>query len=77
MNRYTLGFKQKVLNADQEKVGVQYAIKFIEEGISVETVANNVGMSRMTIYNWFVGRTSPNEKQVAQLEELLQEHTKE
>lgn len=76
MNRYSIGFKKRVQEADQDKLGVHYALIFIEKGISVAQVAEAIDVTRMTVYNWFLGRTEPDDSQMAIMEFMIKEHDK-
>ena len=45
--------------ADKSHLGVRLGRACIRRDIPVITVANALGVSRQTLYNWFIGRSSP------------------
>ena len=49
--------------ADRKSLGVRLGRQCIKLGISVSEVASELGVSRQTIYNWFVGVTTPRAAQ--------------
>lgn len=71
-NRYSIGFANRIANADQNHIGVQLAKQFIEKGIAVSEIARAMNVSRTAVYNWFTGVTEPNEETVERLEGLLE-----
>jgi len=57
------GYSQRLVdansNADVSSRGVYLGSRCIALGISVKDVADRLGVSRATVYNWFWGVTSP------------------
>ena len=57
------GYSQRLVdannNADVSSRGVYLGSRCIKLGISVSEVADRLGVSRATVYNWFWGVTSP------------------
>ena len=47
--------------ADQKLMGVKLGRVCVKENIPVVEVAQNFGVSRQTVYNWFCGITIPHE----------------
>lgn len=45
--------------ADHRRLGVALGRAAIELGVSVSDVATMLGISRQTVYNWFVGNYDP------------------
>ena len=45
--------------ADKSHLGVRLGRACIRRDIPVVTVASALGVSRQTLYNWFIGRSSP------------------
>jgi len=45
--------------ADPRRLGVALGRAAIELGVSVSDVATMLGISRQTVYNWFVGNYDP------------------
>ena len=55
---YTTKFVKAVNEADQTKVGVQLGQLCIKNDIPVAHVAEFLGVTRMTVYHWFKGKTN-------------------
>lgn len=45
--------------ADKSNLGVRLGRACIKKDIPVAAVANALGVSRQTLYNWFMGKSSP------------------
>ena len=62
----TYGYSQRLAEAnkkaDASSLGVKLGRQCIKNGISVNTVAKHIGVSRSTVYNWFWGINSPREQ---------------
>lgn len=58
------GYSQRVVNAvleaDTDSLGVALGKLCIQHDIPVSVVANDIGVSRMTVYKWFDGSTIPS-----------------
>jgi len=57
--------------ARKSNLGVVLGRKCIVSGIEVARVAAILNVSRMTIYNWFVGAHEPQAKHISAINELL------
>lgn len=57
--------------ADKKKLGVMLGKECIRASISVSQVAKIIGVSRMTVYNWFTGLHDPQEVYRPAIEGLL------
>lgn len=57
--------------ADRRHLGVALGRKCIAQNIPVTDIAEQLGVSRMTIYNWFVGQHEPQAAYVSAITELL------
>lgn len=68
---YSTGFVRAVNSADPKLIGVQLARICIKKNIPVTDVAEYLGVSRQSIYMWFVGRTRPHPNTVLRLRELV------
>lgn len=66
---YSSRFIRQVYAADPELIGVRLAKVCIEHEIPVQDIAEKTGVSRQTVYSWFVGRFKPR----ADLTELLED----
>lgn len=57
--------------ADPKHIGVKLGKFCIANDITVIEIADMFKVSRMTIYNWFIGETVPHKAAVAQIEKLI------
>jgi predicted transcriptional regulator len=57
--------------ADRRHLGVALGRKCIALNIPVSDIAENLGVSRMTIYNWFVGLHDPQAYYATAITEFL------
>jgi transcriptional regulator with XRE-family HTH domain len=62
--------------ADKENLGVRLGRACIKEDISVSIVASALGVSRQTLYNWFMGKSSPQPMMVDLVTRYLARITK-
>ena len=58
---YTLKLANDITSADKEKLGVRLGLFCLERDIPVSAVAEAVGVSRQTVYHWFVGSRIPRQ----------------
>lgn len=57
--------------ADHRRLGVALGRAAIELGVSVSAVATALGVSRQTVYNWFVGDYDPKASLTGEATKLL------
>ena len=57
--------------ADTSHLGVYLGRKCIKLDIPVSQIAKQLGVSRMTIYNWFIGLHTPQAAYASTIKELL------
>ena len=57
--------------ADPKLLGVRLGKACIKKNLSVHEVANKFGVSRQTVYNWFMGRSSPQNVVAEAVNDLL------
>ena len=57
--------------ADKKKLGVILGKECIRTSISVSQAAKIIGVSRMTVYNWFTGLHNPQEVYEPAIQGLL------
>jgi len=62
--------------ANKSNLGVRLGRACIKEDIPVSTVAAALGVSRQTLYNWFVGKSSPQPMIVDLVARYLERITK-
>lgn len=72
---YTMWIAEQVAKADQTLVGVQLANFCIKNGIPATKVAQDLGVSKPTVYAWFVGRFHPSATQTAKITALIEAYT--
>lgn len=69
------GFNTELIRKNKEANGRLLGVKLgrlcIKNGYSVSYVAKKLGVSRQTIYNWFVGKGNPTEDQFNEVEMWL------
>jgi hypothetical protein len=68
---YSLRLVKANQAADPENIGVKLGRYCIANDIPVTTIAVKLGVTRMTIYNWFTGVGVPNKDKVRKIEKLL------
>lgn len=69
---YTIKFRQMIRDADQTKIGVQLAQVCIQNDIPVIDVAEFMGVTKMTVYHWFKGKTNVLGPHKEKVERLIQ-----
>lgn len=71
----TYGYSQSTVAANKRAssklLGVALGRLCIANDISVRMIAECIGVSRQTIYNWFEGRHEPNRSTVLAIEKLI------
>ena len=76
----TYGYSAKTIQlnkqADSSRLGVALGKAAIKLGISVADIATTIGVSRQTIYNWFVGSYEPDKRYAKNVTKLLNSLTK-
>jgi len=74
------GYSQNLVLANKQasakSLGVALGRVCISKDISVQAVADAFGVSRMTIYNWFKGVSSPEKDMQARIQRYIKLHTK-
>ena len=59
------------LAADSDLIGVQLGRYCIERDISVVYIAEKIGVSKMTVYHWFIGKSVPHKARAEKITRLL------
>lgn len=72
---YSSQFIRQVNEADPALLGVRLAKVCIKQEIPATAVAERVGVSRQTVYAWFVGRFHPRAEQAERLADLLERYS--
>lgn len=68
---YSLILVKANQDADSRHIGVRLGKWCIRMNIPVSEVAQQFGVSRMTVYSWFTGTSRPRKDKVDQIEKLL------
>jgi len=68
---YSLILVKANRDADSRHIGVRLGKWCIRMNIPVSEVAQQFGVSRMTVYSWFTGASRPRKDKVDQIEKLL------
>ena len=76
----TYGYSVKTIQlnkeADKNRLGIALGRAAIKLGISVADIALTLGVSRQTIYNWFVGANDPKATHTKNVTRLLNSFNK-
>lgn len=74
------GYSQSLVFANRKanikSLGVALGRVCIAKNISVQTIADTFGVSRMTIYNWFKGDALPNPTIEPAIQRYIKTHSK-
>ena len=73
------GYSQRLIEANKlagDSLGVALGRLCIERNIPVNTVAEYLGVSRATIYNWFWGTHSPSQHHNELIVSFVHQHKK-
>lgn len=62
MRGYSIRVAEAIKEADGKLLGVQLGRVCLAQDISVSVVAENLGVTRQTVYHWFVGLSEPRGK---------------
>lgn len=62
---------QEIEDANPILLGVQLGKVCVKHNISVSDVAEFFGVSRVTVYNWFKGKTIVGGKHVEKIQKLI------
>ena len=73
---YSARIIQQNSKADKSRLGVRLGKACIKRNNPVAIVATSLGVSRQTIYNWFIGTSDPLNFMVATIKQFLASLTK-
>ena len=68
---YTLRIRDLNAKANQRKLGVRLGRLCIEHDVPVTVVAQRMGVTRATVYNWFCGTSVPQASTVSLIESYI------
>jgi hypothetical protein len=73
----SIGYSLNVIllneKAEQGLLGVKLGKKCIKRKIPVSRVATSLGVSRQTVYNWFIGAYEPKGDSVEAIKQLIKD----
>lgn len=76
MQGYTIRVAEAINNADGNLAGVQLGRLCIKYDIAVSQVARDLGVTRQTVYSWFVGKSQPQAYYDTAVRRMIQELNK-
>ena len=68
---YSQSLVTTILNAETEHLGVTLGKHCVKLGIPVAEIANSLGVSRATVYNWFWGLNAPHAKHEKPIQDFI------
>jgi DNA-binding transcriptional regulator YiaG len=68
---YTLRIRDLNAKADKRKLGVRLGRACIKHDVPVTVVAQRMGVTRATVYNWFCGVSAPQASAVSLIESYI------
>ncbi len=68
---YTLRIRDLNAKANQRKLGVRLGRLCIKHNVPVTVVAQRMGVTRATVYNWFCGTSAPQASAVSLIESYI------
>lgn len=75
ITKVSLGYSAHTIllnkKADVNRLGVALGRTAIKKGVSVVDISQYLGVSRQTVYNWFVGAYDPKADQIKNITKLL------
>ena len=76
----SLGYTQRIdslnKNADDTLLGVRLGRVCIDKNIPVSRIASQLGVTRQTVYNWYVGTHVPNKELTPLINKLIAKYKK-
>ena len=70
-NGYSIATVEAIRRANPKLLGVQLALICVERGIPVGDVAKYIGVSRVTVYQWFKGETFVSGRYADEIQTLI------
>ena len=68
---YTLSMQRSNKSANSRNLGVKFGRYCIQNNISVVELSKLFGVSRQTLYNWFLGKHEPGPQHIPMIKEIL------
>ena len=69
---YSLLMADEIKSADSQLLGVQLGRVCLNKDIPVSDVASFFGVSRMTVYSWFRGKSTVSGKHAEKMKKLVE-----
>ena len=69
---YSKATKARIAATNSESIGVELGRLCVLHGYSVIEVSEVFGVSRVTVYNWILGRTSPSKHLLGKINALVE-----
>jgi transposase len=73
---YSQSLVTTLLDADSEHLGITLGKHCVKLGIPVAEVADSLGVSRATVYNWFWGLNTPLAKHKKPIRDFIRANRK-
>lgn len=74
---YSYATYKAIRAADPKSIGVQLGLFCVENNIPAARVADDIGVSRHSVYSWFTGRFRPTKKMEAKIIDVLNKYRDE
>lgn len=68
---YSSLFLQQVKAGDRKSPVTKYALACIKREMSITEIAFRMGVTRATVYNWFMGKTVPRDYYLTRMQTQL------
>ena len=68
---YTYRIRTLNRSANKKNIGVRLGRHCIDQNISVSELMGLLGVSKQTVYNWFMGVHTPGPQQATKIKELF------
>lgn len=68
---YSLRIRDLNAKADKRKLGVRLGRLCIKHDVPVSVIAQRMGVTRATVYNWFCGASAPQASAVTPIEAFI------
>lgn len=70
---YYISTLQRIERANRSHIGVKLGLVCVEWNIPVTAVARKFGVTRQTVYSWFLGQRQPSQKMIPRITEYIAE----
>ena len=70
---YYISTRKRLEQADQSHIGVQLGLLCIDHDVSVHAVSKRLGVTRQTVYSWFLGQRQPSQRMTQRISDYIAE----